>query len=213
MADLTKTRALATKTKARAEALVEHVVEKKQEMAILFYEIGDALHTLLEDKLYASLGYDSFDALVEDRALMSLTQAKKLIEVRRTFGRAQALTLGPEKAYALARYAARTKKADEAAELVERGFPIGGKRRPVEDVSIREIQMATRVAVSRQSGEHGANERARHDAEGELRAVKAGLKDRGIEGATAGLVFRHGSWSVTLVVPAHKARSALKLAH
>lgn len=68
MANLTKTRALATKTKARAEALV---VEKKQEMAILFYEIGDALHALLEEKLYASLGYDSFDELIEDRGLMS----------------------------------------------------------------------------------------------------------------------------------------------
>jgi hypothetical protein len=211
MADLTKSRALATKTKARAEALVDHVVEKKQEMAILFYEIGDALLTLLDDKLYASLGYDSFDALVEDRGLMGLTQAKKLIEVRRTFGRAQALTLGPEKAYALARYAARTKKVDDASDFVARGFPIGGRRRPVEDVSIREIRLATRVAVSRQSGEHGANERARLDAESELRVVKSGLRDRGIDGATATLVFRHGMWSVALVIPAHKARSALKL--
>jgi len=197
--------------KGRAESLIEVIGKQKRNIARAFYDLGMALRELSDKKLYAALGYDSFDQMLAERDLMGGTQARKLIEVVRVFERTRALELGPEKAYALARHVARTKQDDNVDEFVKRGFPIGGHRRPLDEVSAREITDATRVAVRKQKGQHGASERARKDAETIARHVKAALRQRTQDDAQVELTYRRGSWWLRVTLPAEMSIAALDI--
>ena len=197
--------------KGRAESLIEVIGKQKRNIALAFYELGMALKELNDKKLFAVLGYDSFDHLLAERGIMGGTQARKLIEVVRVFEKTYALALGPEKAYALARHVARTKQDDNVDEFVKRGFPIGGHRRPIDEVSAREIAEATRVAVRKQKGQHGASERARKDAETIARHVKAALRQRTEDEAQVELTYRRGSWWVRVTLPAEMSMAALDI--
>jgi hypothetical protein len=144
------------------------------------------------------------------REIMSVAQAFKFIEVARKFTRDKALLLGPEKAYALARYSARTKEEDDPEAYLTQGFPLGGKRKPVQEVSLREILEATRTAVSRQKGEHGVSERARKDAEADAAKVQAWLRKHDVTDGKATLFFRRGTWQIRIEAPAHQLSRATK---
>ncbi|HEY1956113.1 MAG TPA: hypothetical protein VGH28_10875 [Polyangiaceae bacterium] len=200
---------LAKTARARANALLDQIDRKKDEVARAFYDLGDALRELNDKKLFAALGYATFDAMLADRDIMSAAQARKLIEVVHRFDRDMAQRLGAEKAYALARYVTRTKQDDYVADLVTEGFPVGGRRRPIDEVSVRQITHATQLAVLKQKGQHGENERARQAAESAARKVQATLRRKTDEQATTAVVFRHGSWWLRVLVPAEMAESAL----
>ncbi len=147
--------------------------------------------------------------MLEKREVMSAAQARKLIEVVRSYDRATAQRLGAEKAYALARYVARTKQDDDVGELVAEGFPLAGRRKPIDEVTVRQITHATQLAVMKQKGQHGENERARAAAESAARRVLAKLKKKTDDQATTAVVFRHGSWWLRVLVPAEMADDAL----
>lgn len=203
MSNLTKS------ARARAESLLQGIEHRKREIGRAFYDMGSALRELNEKKLFGALGYESFDAMLHDRGVMSPAQARKLVEVVRTFDRTMAERLGAEKAYALARYVARTKKDDDVGELVEEGFPFGGRRHSIDAVTVRQITRATQVAVLKQKGQHGESERAQKRAETIARRLQGKLRKRTDEAASAAVVFRHGSWWVSVLVPAEMAESAL----
>jgi hypothetical protein len=195
--------------RANAEALIDRVERLKAGVAQAFYEIGRCLGELLDKKLHLSLGFISFETMLEGRGLMSGMQAYKLIEVSRQFSKRDAARLGPEKAYALVRHVARTKQKDDAAEYLLEGFPIGGRRRPIDEVTVRDILAATRTAVSRQHGERGESERARKDAESIRRKVHAALVKRVGDRAEVKVYFRRGGWRLVVELPAELAESAL----
>ena len=197
---------LARTAKAHANELIDAIGRRKDEIARAFYDIGRSLAELHEKKLYAVLGYASFDEMLAARGLMSPQYARRLIQVARSFDRESAQRLGAEKAYALVRYVARTKETDDPAEYLLEGFPVAGrKRRPIDEVGVRDIQAATRMVVSRQRGEHGASERARRDAAGVARALHAKLAPRTDGEVEVRHVFRRGSWWVEVAVPAEMA--------
>ncbi len=197
--------------RASGEDLVERIERLKGGVAQAFHEMGRCLAELLERKLHAALGYDSFDALLEARGLMSTMQAYKLIEVSKHFSKVDAARLGPEKAYALVRHVARTKQEDDPAEYLLEGFPIGGRRRPIDQVTARDIREATRTAVSRHKGELGESERARRDAESMQRKVRAAMVKRTKGDAEVRLVFRRGAWRLQVDFPVAMGGSALRL--
>ncbi len=212
MKSLTKaTTALSQNVRGKAEGAVSRVRELKEHITASFYEMGEVLGHILDEKLYVALGYGSFVELLEREDLLGPTQAKKLIAVRRGFEREHAMLVGPEKAYALARYAARTKIGESPADLVTRGFPIGGRRTPVTEVPIRRIEEAGRAAVRRQAGSHGDNARARADAETEARVCLASLRARGGDGVTVRPKFERGTWVLVVEMPAARARSLLRV--
>lgn len=197
---------LAKTAKARAAELLDAIATRKEDIARAFYDIGAALAELHEKKLYGSLGYSTFDAMLADRRLMSGQYARRLIQVARAFDRDQARRLGPDKAYALVRYVARTKEADDPAEYLLEGFPVpGGRRRPIDKVAAHEIAAATRMIVLRQKGQHSASERARRDAASAARAVSHKLGRRTDDQAEVRHVFRKGSWWLEVMVPAEMA--------
>lgn len=204
-----KTSSLAKIARARADELLADIDKKKRDLARAFYDLGSALRELNEKKLYGVLGYESFDAMLEDRKIMSAAQARKLIEVVRRFDREMAQRLGAEKAYALARYVTRTKQDDDVGEYVAEGFPLGGRRKPIDEVTVRQIAHATQVAILKQKGQHAESERARQEAEQTARRVEAKLRKATDEQATTAVVFRRGSWWLRVMLPAEMADAAL----
>lgn len=204
-------RTLAKSGRPRANELLQFIERRKLEITRAFYELGVALRELHEKKLWGALGYPSFDAMLVEREVMSGFQARKLIEVVRTFDRELASRLGAEKAYALARYVDRTKQDDDPAEYVLEGFPVAGRRKGIDQVTVREILRETQLAVSRQKGGHGESERARRDAESVARHVRARLAERTAHEAEVGLVFRKGSWRLKVDLPVEMADRALRV--
>jgi hypothetical protein len=198
--------ALARAARSRAESVLSRIQTRKDDIARAFYDVGSDLAELRDKRLYGSLGYATFDAMLEDRGVMSPQYARRLIQVVKAFDRDQAKRLGPEKAYALARYVARTAQDDDPAEYIAEGFPVpGGRRRPIDEVSVRDIANATRLAVFRQKGGHGVSERARRDAASAAKHVAARLRPRTDAQAEVRHVFRKGSWWLEVLVPAEMA--------
>lgn len=150
----TKLGALATRAKAekaaslarkktRASALLALIARRKQRMVEDFYDVGEALRELLDQKLYAALGHASFEAMLAAHDVMGLSQAKKLIALVTNVPREHALALGQEKAYALVAYTAATPEPDAAAELATSDARVGGK--PISKASVRDLQAATKA--------------------------------------------------------------------
>ncbi|HEY1954790.1 MAG TPA: hypothetical protein VGH28_04245 [Polyangiaceae bacterium] len=202
---------LAKTSRARANELLAFVERRKREITRAFYELGVALRELHEKKLWAALGYASFDAMLSEREAMSGFQARKLIEVVTTFDRDVAARLGAEKAYALARYVDRTKQDDDPAEYLLEGFPVGGRRKGIDEVTVRDILRETQFVVARQKGGHGENERARRDAESVARHVRAKLGERTEHAAEVALVFKRGAWRLRVELPVEMADRALRV--
>jgi hypothetical protein len=197
---------LAKSAKVHATDLLERIVVRKNDIARAFYDIGVSLAELHEKKLYAALGYESFDAMLTDRDVMSVQYARRLIQVVGAFDRQQAQRLGPEKAYALVRYTANTKLGDDPAEYIEEGFPVvGGKRRPIDQVGIKDITAATRSALLKQKGQHGASEAARKAAGTVAYKMSAKLRARTDGEAAVRHVFKRGSWWLVIEVPVEMA--------
>ncbi len=195
--------ALAKQARTHARDLLGRIAARKDDIARAFYDIGTALRELHEKKLHGALGYDSFDAMLAAEGLMSGQYARRLIQVAASFDRDQARRLGAEKAYALVRYCARTKQDDDPVQYLMEGFPVsGGKRRPIDEVAVREIAETTRIAVLRQKGEHSASESARRDAAAAARKLHAKLKTRMNGELTVKHTFRRGHWWLELVIPA-----------
>ena len=125
-----------------------------------FYDIGVSLAELHEKKLYASLGYGSFEAML----------------------------------------------VDDPVEYIDEGFPVfGGKRRPIDDVGVKDITAATRTAVLKQKGRLGASEAARRAAEIAARKMAAKLRERTDDQAAVRHVFKRGSWWLVIEVPVEMA--------
>lgn len=129
--------------KARATELLALIGRRKERMLEDFYDVGEALRELLEQKLYAALGHASFEAMLSEHDVMGARQARKLIALVSEIPRAQALALGQEKAYALVAYTAATPEPDAAAELAKKDAKIGKK--PISQASVRDLQDAAKA--------------------------------------------------------------------
>lgn len=203
--------ALDKTSRTRGNALLATIERHKREISRTFYELGKALRELHEKKLWAALGYASFDAMLSEREVMSGFQARKLIEVVTSFDIDVAQRLGAEKAYALARYVDRTKQADDPSEYVLEGFPLGGHRKPIDAVTVRDITNATQIAVRKQRGQHGESERARREAETVARHVRGKLSTRTEHASEVALVFKKGAWRLRVEVPVEMAERVMRL--
>lgn len=182
--------------KARAEALLALIGRRKQRMVEDFYDIGEALRELLDQKLYVALGHASFEAMLGAHEVMSPTQAKKLIALVTNVPRDHALALGQEKAYELLAYTAATPEADTPAGLATANAKIGSKR--VAEASVRDLKAATKAVRAKQKiarppsdAERQAARLAR-DARAKVAAVlrKAGITRPEIEVTREAIVVR-----------------------
>jgi len=169
-------RALATQNRARAHELLALLRRKMSDVTDAFFEMGAALAELSNNRLYAALGYPSFDAFLESEHLMGQTQANKLMLVATRVPRENAVVLGQEKAYAVMRYAQLAHADADLAELTRPSARIGG--RAVADLSVRDIRAEIQRVRHRARGG-----RPPPHANPLLGAAKAFLKRRGLKEA------------------------------
>lgn len=188
--------------KARGEALVALVERRVARIAEDFYEIGEALRELKEKKLYAAMGYRSFEALLVDRSLPSDRQAAKLIQVVSSVARDQALELGLERAFALVRYTEATPEPDTPGYLLASKAKVGGK--PVAQASVRAIVAATKAVRKAHPGKR-AKSTGEAEADDAVKRAHAWLAKKGVRGAKVEAKRSRGAWVVRVDVPATEA--------
>ncbi len=165
-----------------------------------FYDIGEALREILKKKLYAPLGFPSFDKMLTGRKVIAASTAYQLIEVVDSLPRDKALGLGAEKSYALARFAAATKESDPPTTLVDEGVPLGrrGARKPAAEVTVRELEAATRKARAKRKVKRDVES---EDADGRARAVAERLAKRLRVKITADARKRGKDWWAVVALP------------
>lgn len=188
--------------KRRADELLASIARRKERISEDFYEIGKALRELLRKKLFVALGHKSFAEMLAARDVMSAMTAKKLIAVVEKVPLEQALQLGPEKAYALARYTEATPEPDTPAGLLESGVEIGGKK--VADASLRDLTRAGKEARAKTKPKRAASpEQAA--ATKAVRDVSAWLRGQKVRGASVTAKRGAKGHEVVIVLPVASA--------
>jgi hypothetical protein len=138
---LKEARIAAKKGSTRAEALVALILRRKQRIVEDFFDIGEALRTLHHEKLFATLGYKTFEEMLDARKLIGHAQAYKLVAIVSSYSRDQAIALGLEKSFAVLTYAAATPSHQVPQLVVTEG--IGGK--PLSRLTVKEINAKTKA--------------------------------------------------------------------
>lgn len=163
--------------KKRGTALLALIDRRKTRISEDFYDIGEALKEILDNKLYSALGFDSFEQMLDARKVMGSSQAFKLIRLVEGIPRDEALRLGREKAYALVTYTAATPEDDVPAALVRRNAKVGGK--PLSQVSSRELLDATKAAAADKPLTPAAKARQKAD-QAIIKATRSMMKKAGV---------------------------------
>ena len=145
-----KASAAAKTAAAEARTILDEIREKKRQIEDAFYDIGVALTTLSQKRLYSALGHRSFGAMVESELGIALATAKRLMAIPKQLTRKRALSLGQSKSLALIRLAAATPERDTAEELARGTVTVRGHRAPIRPgkMSAREIERAVRTERS-----------------------------------------------------------------
>lgn len=183
----------------RGEELVAEIGRKSLLIRETFVDIAEALVEIEKKKLYAAMGYERFEELLEERGIMGRSQAYKLMAIARHIPRSDALSLGPEKAYAIVRYAKATAALDVAPQILQEGIVVNRRRRPVADLSVREI--ADLASVSRQNRRNATDDPERHEALAAASEAERNLRKRGIRGVAVTVRKKAGAWVATVTLP------------
>ena len=188
----------------RAEDLLDLIARRKARILEDFYDLGAALKELLDKKLYAALGYRSFDELLAKRNVLGRTQAYKLIAVVRELPRARAVEIGQERAYALVAVAAATPEADTAGSLLTTGIKVRGKTKDLSQLSKRDLEEVAREVRPRKTSA------AQKDAETAARKAQRGLRGRKLR-ATVAIEHAKGTWWATVRVPLDQLEALVRV--
>jgi hypothetical protein len=182
---------------ARANELLDLIQRRVGRIQEDFFDIGTALRELKDKKLFVSLGFRTFDAMLKKRSPVGRSQAYKLMAIVGKVTRNQAIELGEEKAYAIARLVATTAEPDTVASVLEKGVVIGKKRQKPATMSRREIDAAKRTLVE-QTKKPDPEARAAERAAREARAL---LHGRGAKEARVEAKKVKGQWWAVVHLP------------
>jgi hypothetical protein len=180
----------------RASELLALIARRLQRIEEDFFDIGAALKELKEKKLFAALGDPTFDAMLAKRVPIGRSQAYKLMAIAERVTREQALELGEERAYAIARLVATTPEADTVASVLDTGVRIGKKQRSPKSMSRREIDAVKRKVASGSK----KPDLAERDAKRAARAAQVGFRRRRI-GAKVEVAKEKGRWWAIVRLP------------
>lgn len=201
--------------KARVESLLALIARRKARISEDFYEIGKALREIQQKKLYQAIGFTSFADMLKGRDVLGLSTAKKLIAVVESLPVDKALSLGVEKAYALARYTAATPEPDSPSLLLDSNNVIGGKK--VREVSVRELTAARKKVLGSAKPKRQAPKRPADPEEAlankTARSLSGRLRSLKIRGAV--VTPKHGDKSDTILIelPITSATALLDILH
>ncbi|MBN1770075.1 MAG: hypothetical protein JXB32_02345 [Deltaproteobacteria bacterium] len=177
-----------------AERLLAVVAQAKTRIGADFYRMSAALTELLDRKLHAALGYETFGAMLQQRRLMSPAAASKLIAIYRSIPRQTALQLGPERAYEwlqlLREEAGPDAGPDDVRRLADERTEVQG--RPVADLTRQEIvELRQRVQARREAGRRDPSAAVAHRL---ARALAQRLEHAGAADARVAARFARSGW-------------------
>ena len=200
----TQAKLASARHEAHANELLALISRRIQRIEEDFFDVGTALRELKEKKLFVALGFRTFDELLAKRVPIGRTQSYKLIAIATKVTREDALTLGEEKAYSIARLVAVTPEADTVASVLSTGVRVGTSKRSAREMSTREIDAAKRSITARAK----KPDEGERDAKRSVRAAQAGLRARRIK---AGIVVekQRGRWWAVVRVPVEDLPSLL----
>lgn len=191
----TQAKGLSARQAVRGTELLGLIARRMKRVEEDFFEIGAALQELKAKKLFVALGYRTFDAMLAERIPIGRSQAYKLMAIVHSVTRDQAIELGEEKAYAIARLVATTREADTVTSVLAEGVRVGDRKRSARDMSRREIESVKRTLT--QSTKVDPEER---EAKRDARAAQALLRKGGI-GAKIEVKKERGRWWAIVRVP------------
>ena len=160
--------------RGQAIRLTNGIRQDFKQATALFWGIGEKLEALIERKLFAELGYPSFQAYLDGELAVAATQAYKMVRVVRHFVRADAERLGLECADALIPYAKELRV--DPGILVRENALVGDK--PVAVATVRDIRGAVKAvrAATRQRLDRAPARRAKkREAKALVQALRAAL--------------------------------------
>ena len=161
----------------RAKALLALIRRRVTTIVESFYDIGEALREMLDDKLYGVLGHDSMEALLLATKIIAPRQGEKLIAIARHVSRETAIAQGQEKSYALLGYTAASPEPDTVESVVAAGSLAGVG---LDELSVRDVKAETRrLNAAKRAATPAAKARAKADA-ALAKAVRAALKAAGL---------------------------------
>lgn len=198
----TQAKLASARHETHANELLALIARRIQRIEEDFFDVGTALRELKEKKLFVALGFRTFDELLAKRVPIGRSQAYKLIAIATKVTREDAITLGEEKAYSIARLVAATPEADTVASVLGSGVRVGKSKRSAKAMSTREIDAAKRSIVARTKKPDAAE----RDAKRSARAAQAGLRDRRIK-ATVVVEKERGRWWAIVRVPVEELPS------
>lgn len=181
----------------RARELIDLIARRMERITEDFFDMGEALRELEEKRLFVALGFKSLGELLKAHGLMSRSKAFELIHIVKTVPRRQALSLGSEKAYAIARLTAATKQLDTVEEIAKEGVVVRGRKRKVADLSAEEIEKLAR----KERGKHQKVAPEAREARSAARELQAGLRKKGARTAKVEAEQRHGAWLLVITLP------------
>lgn len=171
---------------ARAQALSQSIVRRKQRIAEEFYDLGLELVEFKRKGYYRKVyGYPTLSAFLDGFGLYSSTQARKLMKIVQSMPRERAIKLGVEKAYASAVLVDATPEDDTAEEIFTRGRKIAGKK--PSKASVRDFTEETKAVRAKAKPRHVRTEqerRADDEAERGIAKLRALLAKVGLERVT-----------------------------
>lgn len=192
----TQAKLASARHEAHANELLALIARRIQRIEEDFFDVGTALRELKEKKLFVALGFRTFDAMLAKRVPMGRSQAYRLIAIATKVTREDAVALGEEKAYSIARLVAVTPEADTVASVLGSGVRVGKSKRSARRMSTREIDAAKR-SITAQNKKPDPAER---DAKRQARAAQAALRARRIR-ATAAIEKAMGRWWAIVRIP------------
>jgi hypothetical protein len=182
-----------TAARCEAEELLELIQRRKERIAEDFYDVGIALRRLSRKRMYAAIGYRTFRQLLIARRVMSKTSATKLITIVDAMSRERAVSLGAERAFAVARLIARAEEGTTVDEILARRVSIDGNDAVVGELSVRQISRIAAGAVPPK-----VLKPKERDARNAARRVQWALRKAGVDGATARAFRRNGTWHLNV---------------
>ena len=162
---------ISTSVRQTAIALTAAINTDLRSIAAMFWEIGEKLRRVSDEKLYAELGYATFRAYLDGELNVTSRQAFKMVACVRAYVRDDAEAIGFERGVALITYARAHGGSVDPGRLVREDAPIAGK--PVSTCTVRDLKAAAHEARRQRLLSRSRSQAARTEARRAKEVVQA----------------------------------------
>ena len=154
-----------------AIALTDAIKLDLRSIGALFWEVGEKLRRVSDERVYTQLGYATFREYLDGELSVSARQAFKMVAIVRAYVRDDAEAIGFERGAALITYARAHGSAVDPGQLVRDDAAIGDK--PISACSVRDLRAAAMEARRQRLLSRSRSQAARSEARRVKEVVQA----------------------------------------